>query len=85
MIKLPAKYYYYYIKTGWCTLVAQAFKHAGARVNSLGEILADRTVMNKYLNPNIVTLATMSPPTRQVPEFEHCHACDHVTADQAST
>jgi len=46
------------------TIVAMAFKHPGARVHSLGEILADRTVMNKYLNPNMIALATMTPPVR---------------------
>ena len=31
------------------------------QANILGDVLSDRTVMTKYLNPNLVSLATLGP------------------------
>jgi hypothetical protein len=42
-------------------LVSFASRNTDERVASLGDILPDRTVMYKYLNPNLVAMATMSP------------------------
>lgn len=46
------------------SIAAVASKHAKAKVNSVGETLGDRSVIYKYLNPNMLALATMSPYAR---------------------
>lgn len=46
------------------TIAAVATKHPKAKVNSVGETLGDRNVIYKYLNPNILALATTTPYNR---------------------
>lgn len=45
-------------------IAALAFKHREEKVSSLGEILGDRSVIHKYLNPHIIALATTTPYQR---------------------
>ena len=46
------------------SIAAVASRHAKAKVNSVGETLGDRSVIYKYLNPNMLALATISPYAR---------------------
>lgn len=46
------------------SIAAVATRHSQEKVNSVGETLGDRSVIYKYLNPNMLALATMTPYTR---------------------
>jgi len=46
------------------TITAVGLKNPGAQAKSLGVILADKTVLHKYLNPNMISIATSSPPVK---------------------
>jgi len=45
-------------------IAAVGFKYPGARAARVGVILGDKTVLHKYLNPNMVSIATMSPAVK---------------------
>jgi hypothetical protein len=43
------------------TLGAVVAQSGNARVSMLGDVLTDRTVMHKYLNPHLLAIATWGP------------------------
>lgn len=47
------------------TLVAMTHAHSQDPVASAGEILGDKSVMYKYLNPNLLAVATLSAPVKK--------------------
>ena len=45
-------------------IAAVGFKYPGAQAARVGVILGDKSVMHKYLNPNMISIATMSPAVK---------------------
>merc|ERR1712194_790439 len=45
-------------------ITAVGFKYPGAQAARVGVILGDKSVMHKYLNPNMISIATMSPAVK---------------------
>ena len=51
------------------TVVAVTQPYAQEPVASAGEILGDKSVMYKYLNPNMLAVATMTPPVKKASQL----------------
>jgi hypothetical protein len=59
------------------TVVAATQPYPQEPVASAGEILGDKSVMYKYLNPNMLAVATMTPPVKKASQLS-VHLIDTV-------
>lgn len=59
-------------------IIALGAKHPNDRVHSHGKVLGDRSVLYKYLNPNLIGVVTSGQDAQKVP-FINLYLVDTIT------
>lgn len=65
-------------------IIAIGAKPSNDRVHSYGKVLGDRSVLYKYLNPNLVGVVTSGQDSQKVP-FVNVYLIDTVTGSIVSS